>query len=75
MDDPSDAVDVLIPVMHTNDLWEANLLSIYREIPVKRLLLGDAGCIDRTVEIARRFPRARCSTTGTTCLSGTASAN
>jgi len=52
-----DAVDVLIPVLHTNDLWEANLLSIYREIPVKRLLLGDAGCVDRTLEIAQQFPR------------------
>ena len=55
--DSSDAVDVLIPVMHTNDLWRANLLSIYREIPVKRLLLGDAGCVDRTLDIASQFPR------------------
>jgi hypothetical protein len=54
---PAGAIDVLIPVMHTNDLWRKNLLSIYREIPVHRLLLGDGGCIDKTLEIAREFPR------------------
>ena len=38
--DPSDAVDVIIPIIHTNELWDTNLRSIYREVPVKRLLLG-----------------------------------
>jgi hypothetical protein len=56
-DEPSGACDVLVPVLHTNELWEANLLSIYREIPVNRLLVGDAGCIDDSIEIAKRFPR------------------
>jgi hypothetical protein len=51
------AVDVIIPLMHTNELWRANLRSIYREIPVNRLLLGDGGCIDDSLEIAREFPR------------------
>ncbi len=55
--DPGLGVDVIIPVLHTNELWRANLLSIYREIPVNRLLLGDGGCIDDTIEIARKFPR------------------
>ena len=55
--EPENAVDVIIPVMHTNELWRSNLLSIYREIPVKRLLLGDGGVIDDTVEVARQFPR------------------
>jgi len=51
------AVDVVIPVIHTNELWRANLLSIYREIPVNRLILGDGGCIDGSIDIAREFPR------------------
>ena len=51
------AVDVIVPLLHTNELWRANLLSIYREIPVNRLLLGDGGCIDNSIEIARNFPR------------------
>ena len=55
--EPDVAVDVIIPMLHTNELWRANLLSIYREIPVKRLLLGDGGCTENTIEIARSFPR------------------
>lgn len=51
------AVDVIIPIIHTNEMWRANLLSIYREIPVKRLLLGDGGCIDNSLDVAREFPR------------------
>lgn len=52
-----DAVDVIIPIIHTNELWEKNLISIYREIPVRRLLISDGGCTDNSIEIARRFPR------------------
>lgn len=55
--EPSRGIDVVIPVLHTNELWETNLHSIYREIPVRRLLLGDGGCIDETLPIARKFPR------------------
>ena len=55
--EPEGAVDVIIPILHTNELWRANLLSIYREIPVKRLVLGDGGCIDNSIVIARNFPR------------------
>jgi glycosyltransferase involved in cell wall biosynthesis len=51
------AIDVIIPVLNTNELWEKNLISIYREIPVNRLIIGDGGCADDTVEIAKRFPR------------------
>lgn len=54
---PDRAVTVIIPTIHTNEIWKANLKSIYREIPVARLLLGDGGCIDGTVAIAEQFPR------------------
>lgn len=54
---PGEAVDVIIPVIHTNEIWEANLRSYYREIPIHRLLLGDGGCVDNSLEVARRFPR------------------
>ncbi len=54
---PDSAIDVIIPVLNSNELWEKNLLSIYREIPVNRLLIGDAGCSDATIAIASRFPR------------------
>jgi hypothetical protein len=54
---PADAIDVVIPVIHTNELWHANLNSIFREIPVCRLLIGDGGCKDDSIDVARRFPR------------------
>lgn len=57
--DKKDAVDVIIPIVHTNELWRKNLLSIYREIPVKRLLIGDGGCIDDSLKIALKFPRVK----------------
>lgn len=55
--DPANAVDVIIPIIHTNEMWRANLLSIYREIPVNRLILGDGGCIDDSLDVAAGFPR------------------
>ncbi len=51
------AITVIIPTVHTNELWRANLLSIYREVPVKQLLIGDGGCIDDTLDIVKEFPR------------------
>lgn len=53
----AEAVDVVIPVIHSNELWSANLLSLYREVPVNRLLIGDGGCVDGSVDIAMQFPR------------------
>ncbi len=55
--DPSDAIDVIIPVYHTNELWRANLISIFREIPVRRLLVSDGGVIDDSIDIVKEFPR------------------
>ncbi len=55
--DPSGAVDVIIPVIHTNELWQNNLNSIYREVPVSRLLISDGGCKDDSIDIVSRFPR------------------
>jgi len=55
--DRTDAIDVIIPILHTNELWRHNLRTIYREIPVNRLLIGDGGCIDDSVKIAQEFPR------------------
>ena len=59
MECPEKGVDVIIPVIHTNELWEANLLSFYREIPIHTLLIGDGGCIDDSIAIARKFPRVQ----------------
>lgn len=55
--DKDNAVDVIIPIIHTNELWEINLKSIYREIPVNRILISDGGCIDNSLEVLEDFPR------------------
>lgn len=57
--DPGHAVDVIVPIIHTNELWEKNLISFYREIPINRLLISDGGCVDDSLEIAKRFPRVK----------------
>jgi hypothetical protein len=54
---PEGAIDVIIPVYHTNELWHANLISIFREVPVRRLLISDGGVIDDSIAIVNRFPR------------------
>jgi glycosyltransferase involved in cell wall biosynthesis len=59
LNDQENGVTVIIPVLHTNELWEVNLHSIYKEIPVKELILSDGGCIDDTILIAQKFPRVR----------------
>jgi len=55
--DPQNAVEVIIPIIHTNELWKSNLRSFYRAIPIRRLLIGDGGCLDDSIETAKKFPR------------------
>jgi hypothetical protein len=55
--DRSAAVDVIIPIIHTNELWKTNLFSFYREIPIHKLLIGDGGCIDDSIDVVKDFPR------------------
>ncbi|MEP1094949.1 MAG: hypothetical protein ABJG78_07545 [Cyclobacteriaceae bacterium] len=57
LSDTENAIDVIIPVLNTNDLWKTNLHSFYKEIPINRLLIGDGGCTDDTLDIVREFPR------------------
>jgi len=52
-----DGVDVIIPLINTNELWRKNLYSFYREIPMRRLLIGDGGCTDDSIDVVRQFPR------------------
>jgi len=52
-----EAVDVIVPLLNTNELWERNLYSFYREIPINRSLIGDGGCTDDSIEIVKKFPR------------------
>ena len=55
--DKERAIDVIIPVLNTNELWEADLYSFYREIPINRLLIGNGGVTDNTLDVLKAFPR------------------
>lgn len=50
-------IDVIIPLLNTNGLFETNLYSFYKEIPINRLLIGDGGCTDDSIDIVKKFPR------------------
>lgn len=50
-------LDVIIPLLHSTPFWKQNLFSYYREIPINRLLVGDAGAIDGSIEVLTDFPR------------------
>ena len=47
----------MIPLKNTNAFFYENLCSIYKHIPVNRLLIGDAGCNDNSLEVLTSFPR------------------
>lgn len=50
-------VDVVIPIFNTNYLWERNLYNYYEHIPINKLIIGDGGCTDDSLEILKKFPR------------------
>lgn len=50
-------IDVIVPIYNTNLLFEENLQSWYRTIPIHRLLVGDGGSQDDSREILDNYPR------------------
>lgn len=52
-----EAVDVIIPIINTNPLFRRNLFNIYERVPVRRLIIGDGGSTDGSMDIVREFPR------------------
>lgn len=57
VEEGGEGVEVIIPLIHSNELFRNNLFNYYREIPIKRLLISDGGCIDNSIEILKEFPR------------------
>lgn len=55
--DQERAVDVIIPILNTNPLFEKSLINFYKRLPINRLLIGDGGCEDNSIEIVNKFPR------------------
>ncbi|MFX1384256.1 MAG: glycosyltransferase [Promethearchaeota archaeon] len=54
-----DGIDVIIPIINSNLLFEQNLISFYREIPINRLIIGNAGIQDNSLQILTKFPRVQ----------------
>ena len=49
--------DIVMPIKNTNAFFYENLCSIYKSIPVNKLLIGDAGCEDNSLDVLSSFPR------------------
>jgi len=56
-EDKDRAVEVIIPLLNSNHYFEKSLLNFYKRIPINRLLIGDGGCTDDSLEILKKFPR------------------
>jgi len=52
-----EGVDVIVPIINTNELFESNLFSWYRNIPINTLYIGYGGGTDNSLEILKKFPR------------------
>lgn len=57
LEDGDRAVDVIIPLLNSNTLFEKCLINFFKSIPINRLIIGDGGCTDDSIEIAKKFPR------------------
>ena len=52
-------VDVIMETLDAVNLLEKGLYSVYREIPVRKLIVCDGGSKDGTIEILKKFPRVQ----------------
>ena len=53
----SNAVDVVIPMRYAPNSFEKFLESYYADVPINRLIIGNAGISSNLLEILNRFPR------------------
>ncbi len=50
-------IDIIVPIINTNELFKVNLISWYRTIPINKLIIGFGGGTDNSLEILKNFPR------------------
>lgn len=55
--DKDRAIDVIIPLLNSNHYFNKSLINFYKRIPINRLLIGDGGTTDDSLEILKKFPR------------------
>ena len=53
----SEPIDVIMMTLDAEIFLEKSLYTVYREIPVKRLIVCDGGSNDSTIKILENFPR------------------
>lgn len=56
-DDKEEPIDVVMATLDSESFLKICLYSVYREIPVRKLLVCDGGSNDQTIEILKEFPR------------------
>ena len=52
-----ESIDVIMATLDSENFLEKSLYTIYREIPVKKLIICDGGSKDNTIKILKKFPR------------------
>lgn len=50
-------IDIIVPIINTNELFKVNLISWYRTIPINKLIIGFGGGTDNSLAIIKNFPR------------------
>lgn len=50
-------LDVIIPLYHVNRFFRNNLKSYFKEIPINRVIIGNAGADDGVLDVLKEFPR------------------
>jgi glycosyltransferase involved in cell wall biosynthesis len=53
----NDAIDVVMATLDAENFLEKCLYSIYKEIPIRRLIICDGNSKDSTLSILKKFPR------------------
>ena len=57
-EDPQvEPIDVIMLTLDAENFLEKSLYTVFREIPVSRLIICDGGSKDKTLEILKKFPR------------------
>ncbi len=52
-------IDVIMATLDAANFLEKGLYSVYREIPVRKLIVCDGGSKDGTIEILKKYPRVQ----------------
>ena len=52
-----ESIDVIMLTLDAENFLEKSLYTVFREIPVNRLIICDGGSKDKTLEILKKFPR------------------